>query len=50
MDNEKEELQRKLDNILTKSNLPAKKTEVSDLEKLRMMLIFGETQKMPLKH
>lgn len=34
MDNEKEELQRKLDNILTKVNLPAKKTEVSDLEKL----------------
>ncbi|MCX6732209.1 MAG: peptide chain release factor 2 [Candidatus Roizmanbacteria bacterium] len=34
MDNEKEELQRKLDNILLKSNLPAKKAEVSDLEKL----------------
>lgn len=34
MDNEKEDLQRKLDNILTKVNLPAKKAEVSDLEKL----------------
>ena len=34
MDNEKEDLQRKLDNILTKTNVPAKKTEVSDLEKL----------------
>ena len=34
MDNEKEELQRKLDNILTKANLSAKKMEVSELEKL----------------
>lgn len=34
MDIEKEELQRKLDNILLKSNLPAKKKEVADLEKL----------------
>jgi peptide chain release factor 2 len=34
MDNEKEELQRKLDNILVKVNVPAKKTEVADLEKL----------------
>jgi len=34
MDNEKEELQRKLDNILTKAQLPVKKQEVADLEKL----------------
>ena len=34
MDNELEELQRKLNNILTKVNVPAKKTEVSELEKL----------------
>jgi len=34
MDNEKEDLQRKLDNILSKVNLPAKKAEVADLEKL----------------
>jgi len=34
MDNEKEELQRKLDNILSKANISAKKTEISDLEKL----------------
>lgn len=34
MDNEKEDLQRKLDNILVKVNVPGKKTEVSDLEKL----------------
>ncbi len=34
MDNEKEDLQRKLDNILTKTNIPAKKAEVADLEKL----------------
>ncbi len=34
MDNEKENLQRKLDNILTKTNLTAKKAEVADLEKL----------------
>ena len=34
MDNEKEDLQRKLDNILTKVNVPGKKSEVSDLEKL----------------
>jgi peptide chain release factor 2 len=34
MDNEKEDLQRKLDNILAKVKLPAKKTEVADLEKL----------------
>ena len=34
MDNEKEDLQRKLDNILIKVNVPGKKTELSDLEKL----------------
>ncbi|MFZ2206703.1 MAG: peptide chain release factor 2 [Microgenomates group bacterium] len=34
MDNEKEELQRKLDNILAKAQLPTKKQEVSELEKL----------------
>jgi len=34
MDNEKEELQRKLDNILTKAQLPVKKQEVANLEKL----------------
>lgn len=34
MDNEKEDLQRKLDNILAKANLPSKKQEVTDLEKL----------------
>jgi len=34
MDNEKEELQRKLDNILAKAQLPVKKQEVVDLEKL----------------
>lgn len=34
MDNEKEDLQRKLDNILVKVNLPVKKAEVTDLEKL----------------
>ncbi len=34
MDNEKEELQRKLDNILAKAQLPVKKQEVADLEKL----------------
>lgn len=34
MDNEKEDLQRKLDNILVKANLPSKKQEVADLEKL----------------
>lgn len=34
MDNEKEDLQRKLDNILVKANLPSKKQEVVDLEKL----------------
>lgn len=34
MDNEKEELQRKLDNILVKAQLPTKKQEVSELEKL----------------
>jgi len=34
MDNEKEEVQRRLNNILSKSNLPAKKSEVVDLEKL----------------
>lgn len=34
MDNEKEDLQRKLDNILAKANLPSKKQEVADLEKL----------------
>ncbi|MFZ2026293.1 MAG: peptide chain release factor 2 [Microgenomates group bacterium] len=34
MDNEKEDLQRKLDNILVKANLPSKKQEVAELEKL----------------
>lgn len=34
MDNEKEDLQRKLDNILAKMQLPVKKEEVSTLEKL----------------
>ncbi len=34
MDNEKEELQRKLQNILTRLNLPQKKDEISSLEKL----------------
>lgn len=34
MDNEKEDLQRKLDNILTKMQLPIKKDKVSSLEKL----------------
>jgi len=34
MDNEKEELQRKLENILTKANLPAKNSELAGLEKL----------------
>lgn len=34
MDNEKEDLQRKLDNILAKMQLPAKKEEVISLEKL----------------
>lgn len=34
MDNEKEDLQRKLDNILAKMQLPVKKEEVSSLEKL----------------
>lgn len=34
MDNEKEELQRKLDNVLAKVQLPAKKDEVTSLEKL----------------
>ena len=34
MDNEKEELQRKLQNILTRLNLPKKKEEIASLEKL----------------
>ena len=34
MDNEKEELQRKLDNILGKVKLPNKKEEVAELEKI----------------
>ena len=34
MDNEKEDLQRKLDNILAKMQVPVKKEEVSTLEKL----------------
>lgn len=34
MDNEKEDLQRKLDNILAKMKVPEKKEEVSSLEKL----------------
>lgn len=45
MDNEKEELQRKLDNILTKVNVPAKKTEISDLEKLTYDSTFWEDPK-----
>jgi len=45
MDNEKEELQRKLDNILSKVNLPVKKTEVSDLEKLTYDANFWGDQK-----
>jgi len=45
MDNEKEDLQRKLNNILSKSNVPAKKTEVSDLEKLTYDAHFWEDPK-----
>jgi len=45
MDNEKEELQRKLENILSKSNLPAKRVEVTDLEKLTYEPTFWSDQK-----
>ena len=45
MDNEKEELQRKLSNILSKINLPVKKAEVSELEKLTYNANFWGDQK-----
>jgi peptide chain release factor 2 len=45
MDNEKEDLQRKLDNILTKVNLGAKKGEIADLEKLTYDSHFWEDPK-----
>jgi len=45
MDNEKEDLQRKLDNILAKMQLPAKKDEVTSLEKLTYDANFWGDQK-----
>ena len=45
MDNEKEDLQRKLDNILAKMQLPAKKDEVTSLEKLTYDANFWGEQK-----
>jgi len=45
MDNEKEDLQRKLDNILAKMQLPEKKDEVTSLEKLTYDANFWGEQK-----
>lgn len=53
MDNEKEDLQRKLDNILAKMRLPEKKDEVTSLEKLTYDTNFwGDPKKAAetLKH
>jgi peptide chain release factor 2 len=45
MDNEKEDLKRKLDNILVKVNVPGKKDELADLEKQTYDAHFWEDPK-----